>query len=379
MAKEIDPTLAASIEATLQAGIDAAAGETPAQEEAAPELDSAQAASTEQPSEEGEQPAKEDSKPGASAGLDPVQKLIDSKYKGDKQEFIKGLYEQWNSTSRMARKIEELEERLAQGTTPQPTPDSDKDIQWLTPRVQAIDFQLQTNVNRQNAIITEIDQLRVDSARLEGRIAATDDENAKDRFERQLDSLKNKIEGQRNEFFRLKNENFNLDREKYAASRMLEEKQKLYEKRSHQEQTSTGPDPKWQEAQNTDFETTVFGVALAGGMTPDTDDFNDFMETVRAKVLYEHQKNADAPALTKTEAEKLYESIASKELKKYKTTEFKKFTEEKVEASGTRLPVANKYKGTAPAASSSRTAPSIPTGKLTPAQARAHAARILGG
>jgi len=369
-----------AVEAQLQAIVDSVS--TPSTEEAAPVPDPAQAATIDDtPSLELTEGGEEaDEKPASSSGDDLVQKIIDSKYKGDRNAFVKGLYEQWNSSSRMAREIEDLKKLVAERPTQTATPESDQDIQWLTNRSQALDWHQQNNQVRQNQIVTEIDDLRQKAAMAAGRIEASDDDGYKAKQERIKDTYDRQLQDLRREWNDLKKANFEFDREKFSVSRLLAEKNRLYEK-PVQRQEQTPPDQeKWSVSQVESFETTVFEVGLNAGLMPGTPEFDEFLENVRAKVVYEHYKHSGEDGLSDADNEKLVRSAATKELTKYKTTQFKEFSAEKAQATGTKLPVPSQFKSTKQQpAPGTRTAPSIPKGNLTAAQARAHAARVLGG
>lgn len=109
-----------------------------------------------------------------------LQKIIDSKYGGDEEKFVAALFEGWNSSSRLAKEIEELKNKLTEVTEEIPEPPAPiehPDMARLDERIRALDAKQQSVLQTRNTILANIAKSREDQAELRGEIKRSSEDD----------------------------------------------------------------------------------------------------------------------------------------------------------------------------------------------------------
>lgn len=100
---------------------------------------------------------------------DRLQKLIDSKG-GDEEKFVEGLYESWNSVSRLSKELKELRDHISsqsQKPEPQEPLDANPDYQWLKSEIGALDEELEVIGTDRQEMVGEFNLLTTELAVLQ--------------------------------------------------------------------------------------------------------------------------------------------------------------------------------------------------------------------
>lgn len=109
---------------------------------------------------------------------DRLQALIDKKYGGDKDKFLDGLYESWNSTSKIAKELKELKAQLSrpadqpeeEGTSPQ--------LDWFNKQAAKLEKEEATKRGQINSLVQSSGKLAGEIAELKGELKRADELDA---------------------------------------------------------------------------------------------------------------------------------------------------------------------------------------------------------
>ncbi len=250
------------------------------QEQVSPEL--VATSETEQPQATQEQ---DSNKPEP----DILQQLIDSKYKGDKAQFVKGLHEGWQSTASLAKELKELKAQLTQQRETQTKPEpleTNEDYSALKDELTVLDSQLKSNNDTRKQILGSFNSLNQELAILEGQIRATQDPNAKNAlaFERwQKQQEQKSLESAWNQTFK---EDQAAQREMKLLNRQLKEVEKSITQSRTQQQQQWQEDVREQQSFLQDFNSAVDAICEEKSIAADSPTRNFLYETVRAQAVY---------------------------------------------------------------------------------------------
>ncbi len=167
---------------------------------------------------------------------DKLDSIINSKYGGDRNKFVEGLYEQWNSTSKLAKEIKELKEQLVASST---TPDKEVEVSspqldWLNKQAAKLDSETKDRNNKLQGIISSYSQLERDIAKAEGELSRAEDLD-KERIENKIEHLKDKLSAKKDKFDEYQERLANIELEKEAVSQNINwTKEQLKNERSQQ-------------------------------------------------------------------------------------------------------------------------------------------------
>jgi hypothetical protein len=134
---------------------------------------------------DGEEPAP------AKGRSSKLQKLIEDKYDGDEDAFVEGLFNQWNSTSRLSDTVEQLREEL---TRARAVPIEDHpDIQALAQQYAATEQRASAVSGRRGGYIREIGSIDQQIAKKTGVLERAEDFEKPD-IRSEIRDLENKRE-----------------------------------------------------------------------------------------------------------------------------------------------------------------------------------------
>lgn len=180
----------------------------------------------------------------AAKGSTKVQELVDKKYGGDWDKFTDSLYEQWNSTSKLAKEIQDLKSQLTRKETPEEPEIDDKSPQLdlLNAHVAHIDSELKANETSQAKLIQAYGKLEKDIAKWEGKLEASDDLE-RPAIEDKLDRLRSLKEGKEESYQEAvaKADRLKLEKQQAAANlqwaktQLKQERQQQLQARAQEE------------------------------------------------------------------------------------------------------------------------------------------------
>lgn len=348
--------------------------ETPATE---PETTSAQAAEDADVTEVSE--TSEEPTSAAPTGISPkVQRIVDTKYGGDWDKFADSIYEQQNSAARLHEEIKGLRELIsaekqAAEKTAEATPHPD--IKWLEEQVQALDAEKATVEQRRQQILLDINKRDREIAMIEGEMRRADDLDKqtllqqKLRAETALERLMERFEGlgDRQRQIDYRKREFQYQR-KFVDSRV--DAERAQQQRADLEVKAR--ESEWQNEFLSAFEEE------AGKFTMSDDDRDYMFDVIVGQVgAYLSSLPKNSPPIDLAEYVRKGAARHATAMKLSAKTAFVDQTRAKL---ATRTQIAPKGANVAPAQQPAATPGSTKTAQpLSAADARARAARILGG
>lgn len=219
---------------------------------------------------------------------DILQQLIDSKYKGNRAEFVKGLHEGWQSTAALAKKLEKLESQLSQTKSqapPEPL-ENNEDYSALKSEITVLDNQLKANDSTRKQILGSFNSLNQELAILEGQLRATQDPGQKNAlaFEKwQKQQEQKQLESAWNTTFK---EDMAAQREIKLVNRQLKEVEKAINHSRTQQQTQWQEDAREQQGFLQNFNSAVDAICQEKGIAADSTTRNYLYETLKAQAFY---------------------------------------------------------------------------------------------
>lgn len=120
--------------------------------------------------------------PEGDSGLQKLKEFVDSAYKGNVDEFLRGIRESWSSQSRLARELAEIKAQLAgkAQAEPEPIPEVDPDLEWFDTEISGITTEMAGYQQEANGIIQTLAKNRNELAALEGELRRADEYDRKD-------------------------------------------------------------------------------------------------------------------------------------------------------------------------------------------------------
>lgn len=294
-----------------------------------------------------------------------------AKYGNDPDKLAEAIYEQWNSSSRLAREIEDLKTKVSsRPEEPEaPVQVDDTIIKRLDQRIGAIGEQVKGYVSRQEGLISEAEDIKYKIAELNGQISVAD-EYDKEKLGSKREALVAKLDGKKEKYLelaeRIKEANLSLEDLQYQKTHA----DGTLKAAVAQAETIRKQEREYQTEVRREFDTAVIVAATALNLPPKSDEREYFAETMEAKIrTYLAKLPDDADAIDITEFVKREAERFAKINKLGKVEELKNLTREKI--SGRAAAVV------APSRTPAPTAPK-PPGNLTAAQWRQRAAKLLG-
>lgn len=222
----------------------------------------------------------------AAAELGPLQKLIQSKYKGDEQAFVDGLHEQWNSSSALAKEIQELKAKLeskAEAEKALPNPD----VELIAEEIASLEEEVVSNRSSQGDLVARGSKLKEDIAELKGERKRAD-ELDQEKIDAKIAAKTEKLDALSKEWLDLEKANKKLTLEKSRTTRKLE---KLREdskpsKEETKSNNNSNSNPSPEEAKQV---VQVFGQAIKESMEENKllkEDEEHFYNVVRAEITH---------------------------------------------------------------------------------------------
>lgn len=360
-----------------QAAAELLGTEVPPAEEAA----AAPAEGGETPAAEPVEEAAQEAKP-ETGNLSPLlKKLIDTKYGGDQEKFLAGIYEGWNSTSRLAEQLEGLQQKLLEQTQKAEEPPDpatlSPEIPRIEKRLQSIDVKLNTTIQKMNGLVGNANQINLEIAKLAG-MREKADEYDRGKYEDQIQRLEDRKTSLREKYESLSDINEQLREEQTYLADQLGDIRKQVEGRWSQQQRE-----KLEEAQAAtafkvqtvqDFMASIEEEASTYGVEAGSKRFDHMAGTIRAEITqYLRSLPEDAPAIDIKAFVKARAKEYADALGVSATRKVQQLSQQKLQAT-TKPP--------APPALQARVAQAASKGSPEPKtakEARAWAARVLEG
>lgn len=259
-----------------------------------------------------------------------LQKLIDSKYGGDEDKFADGIFESWNSASRLHDEVRQLRQELAAKQAPPPPPLEDHpDYQWLNSEVKAIEEDKAQNQQVKERYTKVYRELETELAVLKATNAPVAERRA---IESQMITLSERYEDKEREDRRLDRQRAQLTRQLEAAKTQLMSSR---ERQEYEKQQTV------QEVQGyrQHFDNVVMGLLADSGLPQDEQ--AEYYDLIRGKAELHIEKNGPVADIGRLGAD-----IASRYIQLVKRQNFQAISEAKAQ-------VASKTASSAPVAKGS--------------------------
>ena len=202
-----------------------------------------------------------DKAPARSAGL---TKILE-KYGFDEEKFADGWYNLQNSTALVVKRLEALEERIAeQAGSKEPDPD----VVRLNEELEGLVDDIKENRQHQRELVSKGEKTRDSIAKLMGRMEATEDANTKDSLQTRIDALKDQLEAQADKWKDIDRDNKRLDRKAQAIDARRKDLEKEVEDRRKESRGQEQSVKAWQQDQGYRFNTALKALGQIYDMTP---------------------------------------------------------------------------------------------------------------
>lgn len=263
--------------------------ESPSIEDESTDLQEADSATLEEASADGAESNNDDGSSKQAQGSSRLQKIIDSKYGGDSDKFADALYEQWNSSAKLATELKELrsfiEEQKQAKDAPQPEPEPSiqehEDYKALQTEIAALDTDIAANETNRKTIIKNYNGIKDQIQLIRGQLAVANDPA----LEAKQEALEAKLEQLNEKWDRTFKEDRTIEREKKLLAKQLKQVEiSLAEDRAKQK-------TKWQESlqEQADFR-SAFNSAIQDsathrGIASDSKIRQHLQETITAQAI----------------------------------------------------------------------------------------------
>lgn len=306
-----------------------------------------------------------------------LKELIDTKYGGDEEKFVSGMYEQWNSTARLKKELDEVKAVIANASRapePEPPPPAEApDVKWLDKEIAALDGEAQQNSAAQQALVVKAEQIKADIHELRGEMKNAETVE-KHTLEEKISRKEAELERKADQWQRLNERNRRIDHEKRDFGRQKDLAVREVELSRAQLQQQKQDLRNYQEDQGRVFNTALQS-AVAEYQLPTADpEYMQYLdETIRAKVSFILRNDPEGGPVDLAALAKAQVAGFAKAHNLSKKAAFTQKTQEKLQATH-KAPV-SPAKPASPAAAPTPASPK----RWTADFARQRAAKILGG
>lgn len=341
-----------------------------------------------EPDAEAEAEAEGDEeKQTAKARGKALQRIIDTKYGGDEEAFVEGLYEQWNSASGLKKELEAMKKEAAKPSLPSLTPEAleqllakDPEINAISEKVNKVEAKRSNVISRQGNILKDVSAAQMEMAKLEGR-AEKADEYDKSILDAKRYQLELKVNALAREYQELDDKLGNLDESKSDLQGQLKRAKRDAEAAIRQYQEDAVETAKLNATLVDTFTKTALKLAVEHGVPEKNWDY--MMDIVKSKgAMHIRSVQANDPRYQGFADSKELEDFISKQVKSYAENHSFSRAKDLTDASKAKLAKSSK--------------PAVPVGtKMTPAMqiaatikepkkwtaefVKLRAAKILGG
>lgn len=196
-------------------------------------------------------------------GEEPVEKdeledLISSK--GGRQKFVAGLHEQWKSTAKLAKEIEELKAKLsdpAPAEDPEPEEElTHPDIDYYTQEIANLDSEVVSNESAKDLIVKQGNEIQAAIHELKGELKRADDLE-KDALQTKIDRQEAKLERLADKYKSLDARNKQIGFEKRGFERGKQLAERELSAHKQQLQTQKLQEQAWINAESVKFSTAI--------------------------------------------------------------------------------------------------------------------------
>lgn len=287
----------------------------------------------------GQDKEKQETKTETSAEeLDPVNELIKSKYKGDKKAFIDGLHESWKSNAQMAKRLEELEEKLA-NSSEESTPVKSPDLDLLSQEIADFEEDIKANEEKKSRLVARGSEIKEKISELKGEKKRADELDAKE-IEKEIQTKSDLLDDLLEKWEALRDKNKKLNLEKAKATRKLDLLKETLEESKKSNNNSSKEQTKVAEQRVLDeFEHAILSEMKENKLSVDDgEEVAYFYNLVKAEITHylrtlpkdhpEYINGTDIPAFVKKSM-----AVHAKRLGK---GSLEKLTKEKLNASGSK-------------------------------------------
>ena len=343
------------------------AGTTPEEEAETTSTETVEAATVQEETEAAAE-TTEDEEAGKVASEDsPVKSFIAKKYGGDEAKFMEGLWNLMNAGSKQHKELQELKALVSNLAAAPEEQEEDENIGWLKEQLGQADKEVSGYTQRQYQLLEDISSKKLELAEKKGEVKRADD------YEKGV--LRQEISALESDISRLEDRWQSYEDRKNAV---FEKKQEFnYRlKQAHKDSETTkvareSEAAEWNVYRDnflSQFQSAVDDAVKEAGYSESSSLREHFYNTVRNEGLVFLQANPTGsidPKKFVAERAKVYFDV----LGVAKKTNFAK-----VSAGNTELTTKIVPK---PATQPTKR-PTLPTGKMTAAEARAFARKILG-